>query len=273
MNILESLLSAKNYREIIELLLHGSDGARRKGVTALAAAMRCHSTFIAKVLGGNADFSMEQALSFAEYFSFPDFESQFFVDLVQVSRAADQRTKRFFENRLETMRQARSELSQRLGGKNQPPAEIMAEYYGSWIPQYIHIACQTEGRHSVKSLAEKTQLSEAAVAGAVRLLVLGGLLEDNQGTLRSVVDFIHLPRQSYLISTMHQQWRLKAANDIGREKVNKAMHFSGLMSIDRITSEKIRELLTDTIANIKPAVASSKSDEVFFLGIDFYQPL
>lgn len=270
---MESILQAKSYREVVESRLRGgSDRGRRKGVNALAAAIRCHPTFVAKVLSGRADFSMEQALGFAEFFSLPEFESQFFVELVQLARSADQRTKRFFEARVEAMRHARLELSQRLGGKVQPSPEIQSEYYTSWIPQFIHIKCQTEGRHTKKSLATDMQLSEDVVGEAVRRLLRGGILREDQGNLQSVVEFMHLPRQSHLVASLHQQWRIKVAGDVGRQRSGKAVHFSGLMSIDKSCAEKIRELLTASIASIKPIVAAAPSKGVYFLGVDFYEP-
>lgn len=267
------VLQAKDYREVVEARLRsGGDPSRRRGVNALAQALRCHATFVAKVLAGRADFSMEQALGFADYFALTEFESQYFVDLVQVARAADARSKRFFEKRLEAMRAARLELSERLGGRMRPSSEVQSEYYASWIPQYIHIACQTEGQHTVKTLALRMRLPVSVVEADTRRLLSGGILREEQGYLQSAVDFMHLPRGSHLAASLHQQWRLKVASDVSRQDDANTLHFSGLMSIDKETSEKIRELLTASISDMKPLVAAARSQEVFYLGIDFYQP-
>ena len=76
-----------------------------------------------------------------------------------------------------------------------------------------------------------------------------------------------------MVASLHQQWRLKVAGDVGQQSSSKAVHFSGLMSIDKACADKIRELLTNSISEIKPLVADASSKEVYFLGVDFYEPV
>lgn len=269
---MDVIFQAKTYRDIVEQYLRGEDAQRRKGVSALAAKLKCHPTFIAKVLSGRGEFSVEQALAFCDCFTLSDFETQYFVDLVQRDRAGDKKTKLFFETKLQSMRETRLELSRRLGDNHKVQSEIRGEYYSSWIVQYVHIYCQLPGKHTVASIAQRARVSESVIEAAVQLLLKGGILSNENGRLRSVVDFIHLPRDSYLVANMHKEWRMKAASDVAQKQSENEIRFSGLMSIDKETAYKVKELLTLSLSELKTMVSSASSSEVFFLGIDFYEP-
>lgn len=268
----DQILLAKSYRDVVEWHLHQTDGQRRRGVNALAGALRCHATFIAKVLSGRAEFSVEQALAFCDHVALSEFERQFFLELLQLERAADQRTKTFFAARVDSLRQARLEVTRRLGSKEIPMSEVQSEYYGSWIPQFIHILCQTEGKHSTASIAASMNLPLPVVENTVRALIEGGIIASQNGFLSSQMDFVHLPDKSNLITQMHQQWRLKTAADMSRQIASKSFHFSALMSIDRQTVDKIKAILSESILNVKSDVATAKSQEIYFIGVDFYKP-
>lgn len=269
---MEQILLAKSYREIVESHLHQGDTQRRRGVNSLAAALRCHATFIAKVLAGRAEFSVEQALAFCDYVAFSEFESQFFLELLHLARAADQRTKKFFAERVDSLRKARLEVTSRLGSKEMTLSEVQQEYYKSWIPQFIHILCQTDGKHSVSSIAATMNLPLQVVEHVVRLLIKGEVLIQAQGHLRSQMDFVHLPDRSPLITQMHQQWRLKVAYDLAKEEINKAFHFSALMSIDKQSADKIKEIISESLLKVKSEVEKAPAQDVYFIGVDFYNP-
>ena len=267
---MSEIFSAKNYREIVELNLRSADGQNRRGVSKLAAHLKVHPTFISKMLDGNADFSMEQSVVFAQYANLSEAETEFFIDLVNHDRAGNTETKKFFAARLRRHLTERNNLHKRLRSSRSLEIADQVAYYDTWIPQAIHALCQTMGRHSAASIANHLRISKNAAIDAISKLKDMELLRENGDFWVSTELFVHTGKDSPLINRLHLNWRQKTIQDLLSGHASDGLHFSGVASIDISTAEKIEALLVNCIQSTKSHIAASPSEKIYAISLDFY---
>lgn len=77
----------------------------------------------------------------------------YLIDLVGLERAGDDRTKQFFQKRLEKQNKQREDLKDRWPKRNQSLQENELTYYGSGIIQVVHACLQLKSCKTIKSIA------------------------------------------------------------------------------------------------------------------------
>src|SRR5690349_16908646 len=85
-----------NYKDfVVESLL--SMPRRGHGqYSKIAQALGVHTTMVTHIFKGDLHLGSEQCLALTEFLGLGDLETQYFVGLVQLARAGDQRTKRYY---------------------------------------------------------------------------------------------------------------------------------------------------------------------------------
>jgi hypothetical protein len=66
--------------------------------------MRCDPSFVSHLLKKDIHFTMEHAVSFCEYFDFSQDQQHYFVALLLLERAGNDKTKSYFKSILKTFR-------------------------------------------------------------------------------------------------------------------------------------------------------------------------
>lgn len=254
----------------MEDFLGGGPRTNRRGVSKLALHLKVHPTFIAKVLGEKADFSCEQAVSFCNYANFSAGDTEYFVDLLLRDRAGDPGTRAHFEERLCRQRELSENLKRRLDSSRDLTIEEQLEYYESWLPQAVHLLCQSTGRHTPASIALRLGIQPQQVENLTAKLIHMGLLVRRDGAFFSEVDFIHTGKDSPLVGRLHVNWRLKIISDLLIGKGSDGVHFSAVAAMSVATALQIRELLISSLESAKRSIATSPSETLQVLAIDFY---
>lgn len=263
--------AAATYRDVVDCSLRIESGTNRRGVAQLAEALKVHPTFVAKVIKGSVDFSMEHAIRFCRHVPLDDVATDYFVDLVNRDRAADDLTRRHFNGRLDAARAKKENLKERLRGGHDLSLEQQLDYYESWLPQAIHIRCQTKGRHDRASLTKALGVSETSVREVVTRLLEMQILVEKDKQLHSNIDFVHTGRESALIRRLHINWRQKIISDVMEGRGLAGVHFSAVASMSAAAESKIRMLITESLEQSKKVIANSESEKVCVYAVDFYE--
>ncbi|MCX6123168.1 MAG: hypothetical protein NTV34_00210, partial [Proteobacteria bacterium] len=210
-----TVYESESYRAFLDSQLRSSpDSIRRHGVQELSEALRCHPTFITKVLAGKAEFSLEQAHTICEWLSLSDEDSEFFLDLVCRDRATNPRLRRRYEVRLSRARDAKTRMSQRIQQSLQTSPELLQLYYKSWLPQTLHVASQIAGLQELSVLALKLGVETDYLRQIAQELESAGIIKFKNDCVESLVDGVHLPGASPLVNHFHASWRSKVMNDL-----------------------------------------------------------
>src|SRR5438876_832579 len=118
----------------------GQKGARTGHKGVLAEAIGCQKTYLSKVLNGDADLSLEQALKACEHFRLSEDESQYFMLLVSHARAGDTTLRQHFKKQIEQMRSKNVAVEQKIKVGEFITEKDQQVYYGHWYYMAAHIA-------------------------------------------------------------------------------------------------------------------------------------
>lgn len=267
-----NIFNIKGYRKVIEKYLDGPAGRRPRGaVKDLAESLKCHSTFIAHVLNGKADFSTEQALRFAAHFSLEGDETDYLMDLVLMDKAGDLQTKKYFEKKVNGRRDDHVNFKKRLKVEEKLTYEQEALYFKCWLTQAIHILCQIEGVHTIESIAHTLGVRSDAVQHSINALTDLGFIKEGGRGYRSTKNLFHLGDDSDLISKSHYNWRLKTTEEMMHSHSQlPGTHYSSVVSTSESVAQEIRELILEHIAETREKIIPSTSEKLYVYCLDFY---
>ncbi len=267
MNVYE----AKTYCAFVLACLDGAREAGKKGAARrLALELKCHSTYVSQVLRGKADLSPDQAVRFCAYFKLGAEQTDFFLDLLARDRAATKETKAHYQKRLDRRLAELSDMKKRWGIAESLTAEQESRYYGSWIPQAVHLYCQLPGPHDAARMATALAVPEERIAKVLRDLAELGFVEKTSAGWVSRRDSVHLGKDSALIGRYHANWRLKTIADLTAQGGAFGTHYSAVVSMSAKTAKELQELILKHLEAARDAIIPSPSEGLYVHSLDFY---
>ena len=251
----------------IEELPSGSRGARTK----LAEAISCQGAYVSHVLGGNKDFSLEQAEAAARFLELREDHAEFLIILVQHARAGTVELRRHFKKQLDQKKLEFQQLKNRVQISRTISEIDQATYYSDWSYQAVHSILSIPAFRTPKNIADHLGLSISKVNNAIKFLMQVDLVNElgELGVHYQAKDkSFHLPRSSPLISKLHSNWRVKTLSMLDAQD-DLAHHYSGLLTIAVSDAEKVREILRKALEEIATVVKPSSEEEIYLLAMDF----
>lgn len=260
------------YASFVADFLDPAKGLSKRGAKArLAEVLKCHPTYISQVCQGQSPFNLDQAIGFCGFASLDEEATRFFIDLLQWDRASTAAARSYFRRRIDKARHERLEPSRRIGVSARIPKDAAQRYYQSWLPQAVHMLCQTRGEHTSASLAARLGVCVAAVEESVNFMVDMGVLERANGRISSRIDAVHAPNESPVIRQIHQNWRYRTVQEMQQAAALPGMHFSAAMSISSEVAVAFRARLARLIEELGGMVTDVESDAVYAFSQDFFR--
>lgn len=247
----------------------GKPGTRQGHRSAMAKAIKCHSSYLTKVLNYEAHVSLEQAYRFNAYFNHSPEESHFFLLLVQKGRAGTKDLEQYFGKQLQEISQRRLLIRERIDIKKTLSSEDQATYYANWYYAAIHVALTIPELRTKEALVNYFGLHVSKVVEALEFLTSVGLVTEKAGTYQVGEVQIHLGSQSQHIGRHHTNWRTQAIASFDRE-ASSDLHYSAVVSVSKADAIKVKDTLIEAVKNTTRFISKSKEEEVFSFVIDFF---
>lgn len=239
-----------------------------KGIQSkLAASAGVSTTLISRILSGEKNLSLEQAMEVAEYVGFNDTETGYFLLLVEIGKAGSEKLRRKLTADAAAIRQ---QVATRIQNTSQIDEETKSIYYSSWIYTGIRNLAATPGPHDVNSLAKRLELPNKVVANAVKFLVENKLCVQDEKGIQYASSRTHLGADSPYINHHHRNWRQKAVTQM--EQRNPAhLFFTSPMSLSEETANELRQLFPKWIEEVMKKIEPSPSEKVYCLNLDWFE--
>lgn len=257
---IKSVFEFKNYVEYLQYYLaqlpSGGHGEKSK----FAEAMNCHNAYLSKILKKEADLSLEQTHALSRYLAMDPEETDYFLLLVQYSRAGTSDLRKYHAQKIESFGQARSVLKNRFKVEQELSDQDKITYFSEWYYPVIHLMIATlPGFHNLKKIEAALSLSSEVIRHAVLFLERIGALEKEGALFKSGKVNIHLGNDSAMISTYHSQWRVQAICSL-QKKDERDLHYSNIVTIHEADFEIIRNQLVKAIEDTRKTVNESKNE-------------
>ncbi|HLE01363.1 MAG TPA: TIGR02147 family protein [Bdellovibrionota bacterium] len=236
----------------------------------LAQHLRIHTTMISHILRGNQHFTDDQGLLVAEYIGLTELETEYFLTLLRLDRAATQKLKERIKKRLLHLREQGQDIKNRISSHYQLAPEDSARFYSNWFLSALRLLADIPEYQSRAKLLEALDLPRNVANDAINFLVDRGLIQDDRGRIVIGPSRTHLPSDSPYIWTMHKNWRMKAIERHARHSPSE-LFYSAPMSIAKTEISKIRELLVQLTAEVTKIAGQSKPEKLVALNFDWFE--
>ncbi len=260
----------KEYREFLRALTK-ERGARGQTQVELAKSMDCQAAYFSQVLKDKADLSEDQSLKLCRYLQFSDLETEYFLLILRLSKAATKSLSDYLEQKRRALSDVHQEVEGRiLSQKNQSLNELNVYYCSSPIPSLIHLATSCKELQISSAISQRFSIEKSIVDEHLQKLEKFGLVKFENGCWNYSGGSIHFPKSSPLDHSFQLSRRLLALESLALRRPED-LGYSVTFASDEKTIKKIRAFLLKTIEEIHKVAEPSSSQDVFSICIDLFR--
>ena len=264
--------AASEYRDVInEYLGYRSERRPRGAVKGLAESLRCHSTFIAQVLSGRAEFSLEQGIQICRHFQFSGEEEDFFLTMLMRDRASTKPLREYFQKKLDFTMELKKDLKAQVSPSQDLSAIFEAEYFGNWLYQTAHALLQIKKFQSPEALVAILGGDLKEIKSILNRLKVMGLVTQEGSAWKSTQASLHLSKDSPFIRSLHSTWKTKILSDLQTRVAPQGTRYSGIITINEKDFQKVRDILIRAIGDIRKVVVETEPENAYVLSMDCYE--
>ncbi|MGZ3696164.1 MAG: TIGR02147 family protein, partial [Bdellovibrionota bacterium] len=217
-------------------------------------------------------FSMEQAEGVNAFLGHTEDEAQFFLLLLQFSRAGTPALRKRLEGQIQQIAKRRHFLKDRLGVKESINSEDQAKFYSTWLYGAVHVIVSIEKFQTKEAISKYLGISLKRSGEILEFLEsLGLVVKNTNGKYSMGTARVHLASDSPMISKFHANWRMKSIQSLDNDDAADSLHYSSAITISAADQDRIKSMLVNTIDEVKKIVKDSKEEGIHSLCFDFYR--
>jgi len=261
------------YSEISTILKHYIGSLPKNGrgeITRIAASLRVSTTLVSQVLSGDRTFTPEQTQMLGTYLGLSGLEADYIAFLVQRDRAGSTDLKKFWQQKIESLREQSLKVVNRVKVDRILNAEEKSIFYSSPLYSAIRLFASvgTKGK-SLDEIAERFELSRAKTVDMLKFLVEAGLCELKNDRYFLGLQKTHLEEGSPHLPRHHANWRLSAMNR-SQDLEKTELMYTAPVSLSKKDFDILREDMVVFIKKFLEKVHASPAEEIACLNIDFF---
>lgn len=237
-------------------------------ISKLSAAAGCQVSYFSQFLRNKNYLSPDHAAGVSDFLGHSNLESEYFLSLILLSRAATPRLKQKLKKKIESLRTTHTSLSARMQSQNDTGTAAQ-RYYSSWLYAAIHMALSIPKFETIPSLAERFDVTHEKVIKTLSSLESMNLICKKEGQWTLLNPQLHLPQSSEMTFMNHLLWRQKALLNIDKEK-KEDIHYSSVFAMSETDAAKMKTQVLDFVEHLRSQIKDSPSEEVFCLNLDFF---
>ncbi len=236
----------------------------------LAEAAGCQRSYLSQVLAESAELMPEHALGLSELWRLSSIETEYFMNLVMLARAANKKLRAHFREKIESARRDQDDLVKRISEKTVLPETSAAVFYSNWQYLAINILLTIPGHREVVAIAERLSLTEPVVRKSLSQLEALGLVVKSGNEWIPTNSTIHVPRDSQFNSLNHSHWRNKAIEN-SFLALTESVHYTSVCSISRVDAEKLKDMALQLVDDSRKVIGPSKEEDLYCLTLDWFR--
>ena len=259
-----SIFDYKDYKPYLLNSLENRSLTQKGQKLRLAEYLNCKPSYISSILNGPADLSLEQAQAANEFLGHTATESKYFLTLVLLARAGTPALRKVYGEEVKTLLEQHLLVKNRVQSNRALTEKEQAQYYSSWYYAGIHVIVSMSDFRTREKIARALNLPQKTVNDAVEFLLEIGILKIDGKQLKQGETNLFLGTDSPFLVRHQLNWRVQAIHslDLPREK---DLHYSGVITCSKDDIQKIREVMLETIKDIRNTVQASPKDEAMYV--------
>lgn len=236
----------------------------------LAEAAGCQRSYFSLVLREKSHLTLEHALGLAQFWRMTESERNYFLDLVNLGRAANQPLRDYYKQKLLKLRTEQENFAQRFLETQPLSNEFTAIFYSQWYYLAVMMALTIPSLRNPSALADRLKLDESTIIKVLQQLIDLGLAVKNGNQFFPTRTKLHLPKESHFNSLNHAHWRTKAVENSFLNR-DGDIHYSSVCTLSRDDIEKIKQIILQSIDASREIIEPSKEEDLYCLNIDWFR--
>ncbi|MEK2690654.1 DUF4423 domain-containing protein [Bdellovibrio sp. GT3] len=264
------VFNAQNYRDLVRARIENMPNRGYGQLGKLADHLDVNQTLISQVLSGKKDFTEEQGILLANFFSLNYSETSFLLQLIRKERAGSQKLKDFLEKQLEQARKEAFKVKSHVQKEKDLSPDQQAVFYSSWIYTAVHGLTAIPATQTVESIASYLGVSRARIADVTNWLIEVGLCKQVSGKIEVGPKATFIEKESPLSDKHLSNWHVKALEAMV-EKQEDDFFFSAPMTLSKEDYFELRKELVLQISKISKRVEKSESQILVAFNMDLFK--
>ncbi len=258
------------YKEYVNSWIEQQPNKGHGEYRRLALALNISTTMISQIFKGDKDISMELACELTEYLHLSDDESDFFLLLVEHSKAGSYKLKARIQRQIKDRQEKAKKLENRLKKEQSLDDHEKALYYSTWIYPAIRILSDIPEVNTVDEISSRLQIPKNQIIRILDFMIEKKLVVERGAKLHMGPTHLYLPPQDPMAIRNLQNWRQLAFQKMNFQ-TDETFFYSGQYALSREVAEIIRRTLPDFIEDILSQVKPSPSETTRCLNIDYFE--
>lgn len=255
-----------SYPEWLKAVGEQSRG-RRGQHKAMAEAAGCQPSFLSQVFRGKTHLTPDQAAGLAEFWTFNEEETEYFLSLVHYERSGSKKYRRILKTKIDALRQANAQIGKRIQHRGNVKAEMQARYYSDWTWALIHIMTSVGRFQDPKQIAAALNIDVAHVLAVLKDLRTMDLVQQDGSRWTIGSNQLHLERGSPFHANNQRNFRHYMLGTLSHDRPD-ALHYCAAYGLSSKAYLRIRELILELIAEANEEVLASKEEQVACITLD-----
>lgn len=268
------MLSIFNFMDYKAYVLAWVESRPKKGHgqwLRISQFLNVHTSLTSQIFKSNKDLNLEQAATLCDYLGFNQVESDYFLLLVQRSRAGNQNLRVILDRQIAQLQEKSKKLTERLRKDHELSDTEKSQFYSNWSYSAIRLSCGINGIDQVDDLVELLKLEPKVINKIVHFLLECGLLKKRiDGGLDMGPSYTHLSADSPWASVHHTNWRKKGFERYDHLSEQELIYTSPVSLSIKDTSV-IRELHTKHIQEVMKIIRDSEPETLYCIGLDWFR--
>jgi uncharacterized protein (TIGR02147 family) len=243
---------------------------RGRGLYAkLAAHMGASSVVISQTFNGDRELSLENAFKVTTFLKFNQFETQYFLKLVEYARAGNFELKQFFLAEIQKMQEESKKVKNRYDKTHELSDEDKFTFYSDRYYSSIRMASALPTMNTVEDFAEYFDLSLEKTQEIIQFLLERDLCQLTDGKIKRGIRNTFIPSSSPYIKNHHRNWRLYSIQKVDKIDNDKELMYTAPLSLSLEAYEEVRDELLQTIQRVIKKIGPTADETIACLNIDF----
>jgi uncharacterized protein (TIGR02147 family) len=265
-----SLFDFIDYKAYLNAYFEAQGGRSGQRLKA-AEVVGCQTSYLSRVLKGDAHFSLEQAERMSRFLGHGKDESHYFLLIVQLDRAGSVELREYFNKQVETVLDSRNKIEKRVSSPIKLSEHDETIYYSSWKYAAVHMASLNKKRRGLEAISEVLSIPMRELRDIAEYLESVGIIEIVGGEIiPGPMNNVHLERTSPNITKHHTNWRLKAVQAVEQKNVEN-VHYSVVYSCSKTAFKEVKKRVLKVIEENAEQVKASEDETLAAFTLDFYE--
>lgn len=259
-----------NYREYLTKWFKDRPHKGYGQMSELSRYIGVHTTLVSQILKGHKDLTTDQAILTCEFLALNNLESEYFLLLVNLDRAGNPSSKRFYKNKIQKLKEQSQNISERVSTDFKLSEEQRAVFYSEWAYSAIRQSVALPSINTIEDISQYLDLPIEKVNSYLHFLFQTGLCKQIGKKITIGPSSTHIESSSPWVNVHHTNWRNRAINSLTSPNPSD-LHYTSPVTLSVSDCDLIKEKLIQAIEEVRKIVDPSSSEKMYCLNIDWFQ--